>query len=159
MSIGPVSAASLAQFVLSSSNSNKLQQTLQNLQNSLSAGDLNGAQSAFQNLQQINQSLATTAGTNSNESQLSTDMTSLGSALSSGDLSTAQSALATVQADLKNSASPSQATEANAATQSEQLVSELLSTLNANTSPSATYDLTNSVLEQVYGSRNLNLQA
>jgi len=159
MSISPVSAASLAQFVLSSSNSNKLQQTLQNLQNSLSSGDLNGAQSAFQNLQQINQGLATTAGSNSNESQLSSDLTSLGSALSAGDLSTAQSALTTVQADLKNTASPSQATETNAASQSEQLVSELLSTLNANTSSSGTSDLTNSVLEQIYGNRSLNVQA
>lgn len=159
MSISPVSAASLAQFVLSSSSSNKLQETLQNLQNSLTSGDLNGAQSAFQNLQRINQGLATTAGSNSNESQLSSDLTSLGSALSAGDFSTTQSALATVQADLKSSTSPSQTTETNAASQSEELVSELLSTLNANTPSSATSDLTNSVLEHVYGSRSLNVQA
>jgi hypothetical protein len=159
MSISSISAASLAQSVLTSSNSNKLRQTLQSLQNSLSSGDLNGAQSAFQTLQQINQGLATTAGTNSNESQLSSDLTSLGSALSSGDLSTAQSALTAVQADLKSSASPSQTTETSAASQSEQLVSELLSTLNSNTSSSGASDLTTSVLEKVYGSRSLNVQA
>jgi hypothetical protein len=110
-------------------------------------------------LQRINQGLATTAGSNSNESQLSSDLTSLGSALSAGDFSTTQSALATVQADLKSSASPSQTTETNAASQSKEFVSELLSTLNANTPSPATSDLTNSVLEHVYGSRSLNVQA
>jgi hypothetical protein len=44
----PISAASLGQYVLEASNSTLLKQALQNLQNSLGSGDLNGAQSAFQ---------------------------------------------------------------------------------------------------------------
>jgi hypothetical protein len=158
MSISPISAASLGEFVLSSGNSNQLQQTLQTLQNNLASGNLNGAQSAFQTLQQINQGLSATGGANSNEAQLSTDLATLGGALTAGDISTAQSALTTVQSDFKNSASPSQTSETGAATQSEQLVSELLTTLNANSS-SSTSDPTTSVLQQVYGIRALNVQA
>jgi hypothetical protein len=103
--------------------------------------------------------MATVAGNNSNESQLSRDLTSLGSALSAGDFSTAQSALATVQADLESSASPSQTTETNA-----PLAVGIISFRTAQHPKceyyvSATSDLTNSVLEHVYGSRSLNVQA
>lgn len=93
MTISSISAASLSQYVLSSSDSSPLQLALQTLQNSLASGDLNAARSAFQTLQQLNQSLVTASGSSaSSSSQLSTDLTALGSALSSGDLSTAQSA-------------------------------------------------------------------
>ena len=161
MAIGPISAASLSEYVLSSSNSTQLQQALQALQNSLASGDLNGAQSAFQTVQKLNQNLATASGSGVPiSSQLSTDLTALGNALSSGNLSTAQSAFATVQSDLKNSNSPSQTTETNAASQSVQLVAELLSTLNVSGSSSSNSDGTNSVLQQVYGSRSgLNVVA
>jgi hypothetical protein len=116
-------------------------------------GDLNGAQAAFGTLQQLNQSLATASGNSlSSNSQLSTDLTALGSALTAGDLSTAQSAFATVQSDLKNSNSPSQTNETNAAAQSVQLVHDLLSTLNSDGSSSNTSDSTASLLESVYGS-------
>ena len=122
------------------------------MQNSLSSGDLNGAQAAFGTLQKLNQGLATASGSSlSSNSQLSTDLTALGSALSSGDLSTAQSAFATVQNDLKNTNSPSLTSETNVASQSVQLVNDLLSTLNVNSS-SSTSDSTTSVLERVYGS-------
>jgi len=155
MSTGAISAASLSEYVLSSSNSRALTQSLQALQNSLASGDLNGAQAAFQTVQTLNQALANASGsTASNSSQLSTDLTALGSALSSGDLSTAQSAFATVQNDLKSANSPSLTNETNTASQSIQLVSELLSSLNVNTSTSSTTDNTTSVLEQVYGSRS-----
>jgi hypothetical protein len=161
MTIGSISAASLSQYVLASSNSTQIRQTLQTLQNSLASGDLNGAQSAFQTLQKLNQNLATASGSSlSSSSQLSTDLTALGSALDSGDLSTAQSAFALVQGDLKNSTSPSQTNQTNAASQSEQLVEELLSTLNVSSSSSSTSDITGSVLERVYGSRGiLNVHA
>lgn len=161
MAISSISAASLSQYVLSSSNSNQLQQALQALQNSLASGDLNGAKSAFETVQKLNQSLATASGSSaSSSSQLTTDLTALGSALGSGDLSTAQSVFATVLDDLKNSNSPSQTNETNTASQSVQLVAELLSTLNVNSSSSSNPDSTTSVLEQVYGSRTgLNVVA
>ncbi len=155
MATTPISAASLSQYVLASSNSNPLQQSLQALQNSLASGDLNGAQAAFQAVQKLSQSLATASGigaSSSNSTQLTTDLAALGSALSSGNLSSAQSAFATVESDLKSSASPSQTLETNVASQSEQLVAGLLESLNVNSSSSSNPDGTTSVLEQVYGS-------
>ncbi len=161
MTIGSISAAGLSQYVLSTSNSNQVQQTLQNLQNSLASGDLNGAQSAFQTLQSLFQNSAAAGGSSaSTSSPLATDLTSLGSALSSGDLSTAQSAFATVQNDLKNSPSLSETNEITAATQSLQLVEDLLSTVNPSTASSSSPDLTTSVLESVYASKSgLNVLA
>jgi|CZLA01.1.fsa_nt_gi ribosomal protein S20 len=160
MTIGSISAASLSQYVLSSSNSNQLTQVMQTLQNSLASGDLNGAQSAFQSLQKLSQNLATASGSSlTSSSQLSTDLTALGSALSAGDLSSAQSAFATIQSDLKSAASPSQTLETNVASQSQQLVQELLSSLGSSSSSSSTSDNTTSLLEAVYGARSLNVQA
>jgi hypothetical protein len=46
MTVGSISASGLSQYVLSASNSTQLQQSLQTLQNTLSSGDLTGAQSA-----------------------------------------------------------------------------------------------------------------
>jgi len=153
MTVGSISAAGLSQYVLASSDSNQLQQALQSLQDNLTSGDLYGAQSAFETVQTLNQSLATASGSSlSSNSQLSTDLTALGSALGSGNLTTAQSAFATVQSDLKNSTSPSLTNEINAASQSVQMVQELLSTLNVNSSSSGISDSTTSVLERVYGS-------
>lgn len=161
MSISPISAASLSQSVLLSSNSAPLKQAIQNLQNSLASGDLNAAQSAFQDLQKANQALTIGAGSSSsNSSQLTSDLATLGGALSSGDLSSAQSALTTVQADLKSSSSPGLTDETNAASESVQLVQELLSTVSVNSSTSGNSELANSVLEQVYGTKSsLNVQA
>jgi len=53
MTVSAISAASLSQdllgqHVLASSDSNQLQQALQSLQSSITSGDLNGAQSAFE---------------------------------------------------------------------------------------------------------------
>jgi hypothetical protein len=155
MTINSISAAGLSQYVLSSSNSTQVQQTLQTLQNSLASGDLNGAQSAFQTLQTLFQNSAAASGsTASSSSQLSTDLSSLGSALSSGNLSTAQSALAAVQSDLKNPPSPSETNEINAAAQSVELVEALLSAINPSTASSSAPDLTTSILEGVYGSQS-----
>ncbi len=162
MSVGPISAVGLSQNVLSSSNSTGLQQVLQALQNSLSSGDVNGAQAAFTNLQNLTQGLTIDSGGSlSSNSQLSTDLTALGSALSVGNLTTAQSAFATVKSDLNNSNSPSLANETAAASQSVQLVNELLSSLSADSTPTSNAtDSTTSVLESVYGnSSNLNVLA
>jgi hypothetical protein len=172
MTVSAISAASLSQdvlgqHVLASSDSNQLQQALQSLQSSITSGDLNGAQSAFEVLQTLNQGLATASGNSgssnsqiSASSQISSDLTALGSALSSGNLSTAQSAFTTVKNDLNNSGSPSLANETDAASQAVQTVGELLSTLNVNSSSASISDSTTSVLERVYGtSGGLNVQA
>ena len=161
MTVNSISAAGLSQYVLATSSSNPLQQALQTLQNSLVSGDLNGAQSAFQAVQTLYQNPVTASGSSqSTGSQLATDLAALGSALSSGDLTTAQSAFATVQTDLKTSASPSQITEANAASQSVALVDELLSTLNPSIASSSLADSTNSILQSVYQSKSgLNVLA
>jgi hypothetical protein len=164
MTVSAISAASLSQHVLASSDSNQLQQALQSLQSSITSGDLNGAQSAFEVLQTLNQGLTTASGNSSSQisasSQISSDLTALGSALSSGNLSTAQSAFTTVKNDFNNSASPSLTNETNAASQAVQTVSELLSSLNVNSSSASISDSTTSVLERVYGtSGGLNVQA
>jgi ribosomal protein S20 len=155
MSVGSISAAGLSQYVLSAGNSTQ-QQALQALQNNLAAGDLDSAQSAFQNLQSVLQNSATTSGSSSaNNTQLNTDLTALGSAISSGDVSSAQSAFATVLGDLKNSPSAAQTNEATAASQSLQLVENLLSTLDSSSAASAnTYDTTTSILQSVYASKS-----
>ena len=150
MTINSISAAGLSQSVLLSNNSTQMQQALQILQNSLSSKDLNSAQSAFQTVQNLYQnSTITSAGSTPGSSQLSTDLAALGTALSSGNLSTAQTALTTLQGDLNKGPSPSLTDEANAASQSTQMVDELLSTVNVSNSSSGNSDLTNSVLEQV----------
>jgi hypothetical protein len=154
MSITPISAAGLSQDVLLSSNSPQ-QQALQTLQISLSSGDLNAAQSAFQTLQALFQnSEISTGSTSVSNSQLATDLSALGSALSSGDLSTAQSAFTTVQGDLSNSASTAEVSEDTAAAQSLQLVEGILSTLNPSTVSSSSIDNTTSILQSVYASQS-----
>jgi hypothetical protein len=160
MSIGAISAAGLGQDVLSSSNSAQ-QQALRSLENNLSSGDLISAQSAFQTLQTVLQNSATSNGsTLSANSQLATDLSALGSALTSDDLSSAQSTFATVLGDLKSSASAAQSNEANAASQSVQLVEGLLSTLNSSATSSASTDTTTSILQSFYaGKSGLNLIA
>jgi hypothetical protein len=157
--INSISAAGLAQYVLDAGDSNALQQTLQSLQSSLTSGDLSGAQSAFQSLQTLFQNSGPTGGTSlSSTSQLSTDMVALGGALSSGDLSTAQTAFSTVLGDLQNSPMPSQTNEAAAASQSLQLVQELLSSVNSSQASSS--DLTTSILEDSYAAQSgLNVYA
>jgi hypothetical protein len=157
MEISPISAASLGQSVLASSNTTHLQQILQTLKNSIGSGNLNDAQSAFQDLQQLSENLATAGNSSSSsDSQLSADLAVLGGALSSGDLSTAQSAFATVQSDLKSSASPAISLEASAASQAQQLVQALLSPLNPAESSSNGSNL-NSLLTGVYANKGLNV--
>ena len=154
MSVGPISAASLGQDVLLSSNSPQ-QQALQTLQSTLASGDINGAQSAFQTLQTLFQnSELSTGSTSVSNSQLGADLSALGSALGSGDLSTAQSAFATVQSDLNNSASAAQVNEDTAAAQSIQLVEGILGTLNTSAASSSGIDNTTAILQSVYASQS-----
>jgi uncharacterized protein YgbK (DUF1537 family) len=154
MAVGPISAVGLSQDVLSSSNSDQ-QEALQTLQNSLSSGNLTIAQSAFQALQSALQNSSTASGSLlSNDSQLNTDLTALGNAINSGDLSTAQSALATVLGDLKSTASAAATNEANAASQSLQLVEGILSQLNTGGTASTSTDNTTSILQSYYGGQS-----
>jgi hypothetical protein len=157
MAIGPISAASLAQDVLSSGTSDQ-QEALQILQNSLSSGSLTTAQSAFQALQTGLQNSSSASGSLlSNNPQLNTDLTALGNAINSGDLATAQSSFASVQADLKTVADTS---AANAASQSLQLVEGILSQLNPTSSAATSTDNNTSILQSYYaGKSGLNVIA
>jgi len=158
MSVGAISAGSLAQNVLASSNITQAQQAWQQVQSSLAAGDLTGAKSAFATVQQINQNLSSISGS-ATGTQLSTDMTTLGNALTAGDLSSAQTAFATVQNDLKNSPSPVLANALQAESQAVQLVDGFLSSLNPSTSSSSS-DAANAALQSAYGAgSSLNVYA
>ncbi len=158
MSVGAISAGSLAQDVLTSSNTTQAQQAWQKVQASLAAGDLTGAKSAFATFQQINQSLSAASGTTTG-TQLSTDMTALGSALNAGDLSSAQTAFATVQNDLKNAPSPSLTSALQAEAQAVQLVDGFLSSLGSSSLSSAS-NSANAALQSAYGSGStLNVYA
>jgi hypothetical protein len=150
MTVSSISAAGLSQFVLASSESDRLHQAFQSLQKSLASNDLSGAQWVFQTVQTLYQDSLVASGSSSISSQLASDLAAVGSALNSGDLSTAQSAFATVLSDLKNTALPSQTTEANAASQSVQLVNELLDTLNPSAVSSSPTDISSSILHSVY---------
>jgi hypothetical protein len=158
MSVGAISAGSLAQGVLTSSSITQAQQAWQKVQTSLAAGDLAGAKSAFATVQQINQNLSSVSGTTAS-TQLSTDMNTLGNALTAGDLGSAQTAFATVQNDLKNSASPALTNALQAESQAAQLVDSFLSTLDPSSSTSSS-DAANAALQNAYGTGStLNVYA
>ena len=149
--ISSISAVGLSQNVLSAGYSTQ-QQALQALQNTLASRNLNGARSAFQDLQTVLEDSATATGkTLTSNSQLATDLARLGGALNAGNLSTAQSSFATVLGDLKNTASSAQINEATAASQSVQLISDVLSSLNSANGSSSSVDSTNAVLQGIYG--------
>ncbi|MGA2671618.1 MAG: hypothetical protein ABSE99_00205 [Terracidiphilus sp.] len=152
MTISALSTAGLSQFVLYSSNLNKSQKAWQSLEQNLAAGNLSGAQSAFNSYQQANQNLlALGAASTPANTQLNTDMTALSKALSSGNLSDAQSAFASVQNDLKTT--PSQTTPAAAAAmnQAVQMVDDLLTLSSAATFSSTPADPTVAILGGAFG--------
>jgi hypothetical protein len=158
MSVGAISAGSLAQDVLTSSNITQAQQAWQTLGNSLASGNLSGAKAAFATVQQLNQNLSNESGT-ATSTQLSTDMTALGSALTAGDLTTAQTAFATVQNDLKSSPSPALTSALKAESQAVQLVDGFLTSLDSSSSSSSS-DAANAALQSAYGSgSSLNVYA
>jgi hypothetical protein len=160
MSITPISAAGLGQYVLQASNSTPVEAGIAEFAKQSCVRRLEwlpvGVPDAADALPKLGDGWGTTL---SSSSQLSTDLTALGTALTSGDLSTAQSAFATLQSDLKTSPSPAQTNETTAASQSIQLVQA--TTWYAEfeyTSSSA--NSTSALLDSVYGSgSSLNVLA
>jgi hypothetical protein len=146
MAIGALTAGGLSQYVLASSNLTQTQQAWQTLQQSLAAGNLSAAQTAFSNYQQLTQNLTNISGSSSASTQLTTDMTALGTALSAGSLSAAQSAFATVQADMKSAPSQSMANATAAMAQVEGWVNDLLDSADPSSS-STSSDPTSALLQ------------
>ena len=89
-----MSIDAIAPSLMSSASAAQNPETLfKQLSSSLSAGDLSGAQAAFQSLQQMMQQ----SGKATNASDASSPFAALGQALQSGDLAGAQSAFAQMQ--------------------------------------------------------------
>ena len=86
------------------------QQDFQSLAQTLSAGDLSGAQSAFAALQQDLKNVGPaptvqqTGSIQTGQNSLTTALQALGQALNSGDLSSAQKAFAQLQQDIQQAA-------------------------------------------------------
>jgi hypothetical protein len=147
MAIGALTAGGLSQYVLDSSNLTQTQQAWQTVQQSLAAGNLSAAQTAFSSYQQLTQNLTNISGSSAANTQLTTDMTALGTALSAGSLSAAQSAFATVQTDMKGAPSQSMANATAAMAQVESWVNDLLDSADPSSSSSTSSDPTTSLLQ------------
>jgi hypothetical protein len=147
MAIGALTAGGLSQYVLDSSNLTQTQQAWQTLQQSLAAGNLSAAQTAFNSYQQLTQNLTNISGSSAASTQFTTDMTTLGTALSAGSLSAAQSAFATVQADMKNAPTQPMANATAAMAQVEDWVNDLLDSADPSGSSAAFSDPTASLLQ------------
>lgn len=105
MSVSGISSSSLTQLLgTDGSNSmSQMQQAWKQLGQDLQSGNLSGAQSAFQTIQQLQSQATGSSGSKSQgSSQLSSDMQALGQALSAGNLSAAQSAFSAVKSDMKS---------------------------------------------------------
>lgn len=97
----PISAVSSSLVSDLSQRKNPFQEIRQDfgqLANALENGDLNGAQSAYANIEQVLQT-ASGASSSTGSDTLQNDFATLGQALQSGDLSQAQSAFAQLQND------------------------------------------------------------
>jgi hypothetical protein len=159
MSVAALSTAGFTQYIDASSNLSASQQALQTLGQSLGAGNLSGAQSAFNTYQQINQNLTNASAASAHSSasatsQLTKDTNTLGSALNSGNLANAQSAFASMQSDLATTPSQAMANATAAANQTVQWIDDMLSLSNPNSTPATaptTTDLVNSILDNAYG--------
>jgi hypothetical protein len=156
MAIAALSNAGFTQYVAASSHVSASQQALQALGQSLAAGNLSAAQSAFASYQGLNQSLANASGTGSgtaagSASQLTTDLNTLGTALSGGDLTTARQAFATVQSDLKSAPSPAVTNAENAVAQTVGWVDDLLTLSGSSGAETTTVDPTTQILNSAYG--------
>jgi hypothetical protein len=159
MTVPALSSAGLSQYVSASSNVSASQQAFQSLQQSLAAGNLTAAKTAFDTYQQLNQNFtgttdaASTSSTTASagSSQLTTDLASLGSAINDGNLKSAQSAFATVQGDLQSSPSQAMANAESAVAQTVQWVDDLLSLSTSNTESSTPEDPVTSILDSVFG--------
>ncbi len=155
MPVSALSTAGFSQYITATSDLAASQHSWQSLQNSLAAGNLSAAQSAFKTYNRVNPTASSSSGS-STSSQYSTDMTALGSALSSGNLSQAQSALATVQSDLNTNPALVMANAETAVKQTVQWIEDLISLSNlTNSSSSSTLaDPFISMLNSAYGLNN-----
>jgi len=158
MTVAALSTAGFSQYISASSNLSASQQALQTLGQSLGAGNLSGAISAFNTYKQINQNLTNASSTSSSSSstttsKLTTDMNALDSALNSGNLGTAQSTFASMQSDLATTPSQAMANATAAANQTVQWIDDMLSLSSpAKTTTSYTAsDLANTILNDAYG--------
>lgn len=147
MAVAALSTAGFSQYLALTSNVNASQQAWQSLQQSLAAGNLTAAQTAFNTYQQLNQNLTGSSAS----SQFAADMTALGKAISSGDTTSAQQAFATVQNDLKGAPSPAVQSAEAAVAQTVNEVDELLGFNSSSSSDTTTTDPTTSILDSAYG--------
>jgi hypothetical protein len=149
MAIAALSTAGFSQYVALTSNVGAAQQAWQSLEQNLAAGNLSGAQTAFNAYQQVNANSA--AGNANSKAPLASDMTALGNALNSGSLSDAQQAFATVQNDLKSQPSNAVQNAESAVTQTVDDVDELLGFSDAYSASSTPTDPTTAILDSAYG--------
>jgi hypothetical protein len=154
MSVAALSTAGFSQYISASSNLSGSQQALQTLGQSLGAGNLSGALSAFNTYQQINQNPtgASSNSSSSTNSQLATDTKALGSALTSGNLASAQASFASMQNDLAATPSQAMANATAAANQTVQWIDDMLNLSSADSTQSVTpFDPVSSILDSAYG--------
>jgi ribosomal protein S20 len=151
MAIAALSTAAFSQYVALTSNVGASQQAWQSLQQSVAAGNLTAAQTAFNTYQKLSQNTSGSGSTSSANSRLSTDMTALGKAIGSGDVTTAQQALATVQSDLKNTPSQAIASAESAVAQTVSWVDDLLNFGRSNNSSTSSVDPVTAIFESIYG--------
>jgi hypothetical protein len=166
MSVSGILSSSLTQLTGSNSDNNmsKMKQAWQQLGQDLQSGDLSGAQSAFQTIQQLRPQQSGSSGSQAQgSSQLSSDMQALGEALSSGNLSSAQSAFASVQNDMKSmhhhhSGGSSQSSQSSSSSVEDIL--DLLNSSSASSSSSSTSATTaDQTLAELLGQSNVSVQA
>ncbi len=79
----------------------QIKQDFQQLASALQSGDLQGAQSAYSNIQQVLGNNATSTSSSGGSNTLQNDFATLGQALQSGDLTQAQSAFSQLQSDFQ----------------------------------------------------------
>jgi hypothetical protein len=157
MSVAALSTAGFTQYISASSNLSGSQQALQTLGQSLGAGNLSGALTAFNTYQQINQNLTSASSSSSSSSsttttQLATDTKALGSALTSGNLASAQASFASMQNDLAATPSQAMANATAAANQTVQWIDDMLNLSSTDSTDSTTTtDPATSMLDSAYG--------
>jgi hypothetical protein len=149
MAIAALSTAGFSQYIALTSNVGASAQAWQSLQQSLAAGNLSAAQSAFNTYQKVSQN-GVSSSSNSN-SQLANDIKALGSALGSGNLSDSQQAFATVQSDLKGQPPMAVQSAESAVAQTVNEVDALLSFPDAGNTLTTAVDPAVAILDSAYG--------
>lgn len=108
----------------------QIKQDFQQLASALQSGDLQGAQSAYSNIQQVLGSGANSSGSGGSNA-LQNDFATLGQALQSGDLTQAQSAFSQLQSDVQTGRQYGSAGAGAAAQAQDQYVSSAYAQRNA----------------------------